>query len=132
MEKPQKLNTRQYVRLVCDLNSRMAQMPPLLNDNQHLDEYKLLDYIANKAPRSHKAMMISQGFNQETLNLTTFVEHCERAETTDNIAIAKFYSSGKDSNTVKKSVPRRLRNVRKAVTNVAKTPHFIVSSMEKQ
>ena len=37
-EKPRKLTTRQYVGLVCDLNSRMAQLPPLFEDSQKLDE----------------------------------------------------------------------------------------------
>ena len=58
MEKPRKLTTRQYVGLVCDLNSRMAQMPPLFDKNQQLDESELVDSLANKAPRSHKAMLI--------------------------------------------------------------------------
>ena len=31
MDKTHKLTTRQYVWLVCDLNSRMAQMPPLFD-----------------------------------------------------------------------------------------------------
>ena len=38
MEKPRKLTTRQYVGLVCDLNSRMAQLPPLFEDSQKLDK----------------------------------------------------------------------------------------------
>ena len=33
MEKPRKLTTRQYVVLVCDLNSRMALLPPLFDKN---------------------------------------------------------------------------------------------------
>ena len=69
MKKPRKLTTRQYVGLVCDLNSRMAQMPPLFDENQQLDESELVDSITNKAPRSHKAMLISQGFNPETRDL---------------------------------------------------------------
>ena len=73
MVKPRNLTTRQYVGLVCDLNSRMAQMPPLFNENQQSDESKLLDSLANKAPRSHKEMIISQSFNPETGDLATFV-----------------------------------------------------------
>ena len=42
-------------------------------------------------------MLISQGFNPETANLKTFVEHCERTETTDDIAGAKFSASDEDS-----------------------------------
>ena len=39
MVKPRRLTTRQYIVLVRDLNSRMAQMPPLLEDAQMLDEF---------------------------------------------------------------------------------------------
>ena len=102
MIKPRRLNMSQYVGLVRDLNSRMAQLPPLLEDSQLLDEPELVNSLANKAPRSHKAMLISQGFNPETATLETFIEHCERAETTDDIAGAKFAASDKDSETRKK------------------------------
>ena len=90
MEKPHKLTTRQYVGLVRDLKSRMAQLPPLFQDSQKLDESELVDSIANKAPSIHKAIPIAQGFNPETVYLETFVEHCERAETTDNISGARL------------------------------------------
>ena len=99
MEKPCKLTTRQYMGLVCDLNSRMAQMPPLFDKNQQLDKSELVNSLANKAPRSHKAMLISQGFNPEKGYLATFVEHCERAKSTENIAVAKISASDKDSDT---------------------------------
>ena len=62
-----------------------------------LDESELFDSLANKAPRTHKAMLIAQGFNPEIVDLETFVEHCERAETTDDIAGAKFAASDEDS-----------------------------------
>ena len=67
-----------------------------------LDESELVDSLANKAPRTHKAMLISQGFNPETENIETFVEHCERAETTDDITGEKFAASDKDSKPRKK------------------------------
>ena len=57
----------------------------------------MVDYLAKEAPGTHKAMLISQGFNPETADLETFVEHCECAETTDNIAGAKFAASDEDS-----------------------------------
>ena len=101
MDKPQKLTTQKYVGLVRDLNSIMAQMPPLFNNNQQLDESEIVDSLANKALRTHKAMMISQGLNPETGYLVTFVEHCERAETTGNISMANFPASDSDSNTMK-------------------------------
>ena len=99
MEKPRKLTTRQYVGLVRDLNSRMAQMPPLFQESQQLGESELVDSLANKAPVIHKAVLIYQGFNPETGDLETFVEHCKQAETTDNIAGAKFSASDEDSDT---------------------------------
>ena len=61
MIKPSKVTTRQYVGLVRDLNSRMAQLPPLFKDSQILDKSELVDSLAKKAPRTHKAMLISQG-----------------------------------------------------------------------
>ena len=75
MEKTRKLTKRQYVVLVRDINSMMAQMPPLFDENQQQDESELVDSLANKAPRSHKAMLISKGLNTETGDLATFVEH---------------------------------------------------------
>ena len=102
MIKPRKLTTRQYVGLVHALNSRMAQLPPLFEDSQMLDDSELVNSLANKAPRTHKAMLIYQGFNPETANLETFVEHCERAETTDDIAGAKLAASDEDSEPRKK------------------------------
>ena len=102
MEKPRKLTTSQYVGLVRELNARMAQMPPLFLESQQLDESELVDSLANKSPRIHKAVLVSQGFNPETGDLETFVEHCKRAETTDNIAGAKFAASDEDSDTKRK------------------------------
>ena len=64
MEKPHNLNTSQDVGLVCDLNTRMAQKPPLFYKNQQLNESELVDSLSNKAPRSDTAVLISQGFNQ--------------------------------------------------------------------
>ena len=88
--------------LVCDLNSRMAQLPPLFEDIQMLDESEMVDSLANKSSRTHKAMLISQGFNPESADLETFVEHCERTEPTDDIAGAKFAASDEDSEPRKK------------------------------
>ena len=51
MEKPRKLITRQYVGLVSYLNSRMAQLTPLFQESQKLDESELVDSLVNKVPR---------------------------------------------------------------------------------
>ena len=74
-------------------------MPPLFDKNHQLDESKLVDSLANKAPSIYKAVLISQGFNPETGDLETFVEHCERAETMDTISGEGFADSDEDSNT---------------------------------
>ena len=37
--KPRRLTTRQYVGLVRDLNSMMAQLPPFFEGSQILDEF---------------------------------------------------------------------------------------------
>ena len=74
----------------------MAHLPPLFDESQVLEESELVDFLVNKAPKSHKAMLISQGFHPETLSLATFVEHCERAKTTDEIALAKFVASDEE------------------------------------
>ena len=102
MEKLRKLTTRKYARLVRNRNERMAQMPPLFQDSKQLDEPELVDSLANKASRSHKAMLIEQGFNPETGDLETFMEHCKQSEITDNISGAKFAASDEDSDTKKK------------------------------
>ena len=44
-------------------------------------------------------MLVSQGFNLETGYLETFVEHCEQAETTDNISGVKITASDEDIET---------------------------------
>ena len=50
----------------------------------------------------------------------------------DNTAMAKFSASDEDNNNKKiKSVPRRLRNRKTEVRNVARTHHIIVFSIEK-
>ena len=77
----------------------MAQIPPLFNDNLQLDESEIVDSLANKAPRTHKAMMIPQEFNHETGDLATFVDNFKRAETTDNIDLYMFTASDSDIHT---------------------------------
>ena len=129
MEKPHKLTTRQYVGLVHDLKSRMAQMPPLFQESQQLDESELVDSLANKAPRSDKDMLISQGFNPETGDIETFVKHCERAETTDKIAGVKFAASDKDSDTKKKKMRLKFKGQDKHGTKRQKQHYKLYCSL---
>ena len=91
----------------------MAHMPPLFDKNQQLDKSELVDSLANKAPSSHKAMLISQGFNPLNGDLATFVEHCEQAETTDNIVGTKFSASDKDSDTKRKKKRSKFKELDK-------------------
>ena len=123
--------------MVCDLNLIMEKMPPLFNDTQQLDEYEIVDLLAKKAPRTHKARMISQGLNPKTGDLATFVEHFERDENADNIALSKFPDSDLDINTIKskklsKKAKKREDSRKKSHKDSScKTPHLIVASMEK-
>ena len=48
MIKPRRLTTRQYVGLVYDLNSRMAQLPPLFKDSQMIDESEFLTLLPTR------------------------------------------------------------------------------------
>ena len=109
MEKPRNLATGQYVVLVLGINSKMAQMPPLFDKNQQLDESELVDSLTNKAPRSHNAMLILQGFNPETGYLATFVEHCKWAGAMENIVMAKVSVSNEESDTKRKKKRYKFR-----------------------
>ena len=55
LTKPRDMTTRQYVSFVRDLNSRLAQMQPLFDESHVMEESELVDFLANKAPKSHKA-----------------------------------------------------------------------------
>ena len=117
MKKPFKLNTRQYVGLVHDLNSSMAHMPPLFDKNQQIVESELVNSLAKKLPRSDKAMLILQGFNPETGYLATVSEHCKQAITMDNISVTKFSIAyeGNDTKRQKKhsNFKKREENIKK-------------------
>ena len=93
-------------------------MPPLFDENQQLDESELVDSPANKAPKIHKTMLILQGFNPETGDLVTFLEHCKRANTRDNIAMAKCSASDEDSDT--KRHKKRSKNFKEHEENSKK------------
>ena len=101
-----------------------------------MDKYEIVDSLTNKAPRTHTATMISQGFNTETGDLATFVENCERAETNYNIALYKFPASESDIDTNKN---KKHSNKTKELEDSSKKRHkdssrknssFIVASRE--
>ena len=104
----------------------------MFDEKQQRDEYEQVDYLASKEPSSHKAMLISQGFNSETGDLETFVEHCIHAETTDNTAVAKFSTSDKDSDTKRKKKRSRFKEREENSKKLhKKTPHSIAISTAK-
>ena len=53
----------------------MDELPPLFEDSQMLDESELVVSLTNKAPRTHKAMLIAQGNNPDSADLETFMEN---------------------------------------------------------
>ena len=107
-------------------------MLPLFDENQRLDKSELVDFLANKSPRRNKAMLIPQSFNPETGDLETFVEHCERAETTDNITVAKSSTSDEDSDTKRKKKRSKFKEHKEnSKKHRKKTPHFISLSVLK-
>ena len=78
----------------------MAQIQCMFNNNKQLDESKIVDLLTNKAPRKYEAMIISQFFDTKTGDLVTIEENCERADTTNNIAIDNFLASHEYSDTM--------------------------------
>ena len=56
-------------------------------------------------------MLILQGFNPEIGDLANVVEHFERAETMDNIAMAKFSASDEDSDTKRHKNSSKLKEI---------------------
>ena len=132
MKKPCKLNKSKYAGLVRDLNSRTAHMPPLFDENQQLDESELVDYLAKKAPRNHKAMLISEGFSpkQDIMWPSWNTSNRQRPRTT-SLWIGFLPQTRTATEKKIKNVPSS-RNVRKTVRNIIrKTPHFIALSMVK-
>ena len=71
MEKLRNITTRQYEGLIRDIYSRMAQMPPLFNDNQQLDESEIVCSLENKAIRANKAMLILQCYKVSSSGIKT-------------------------------------------------------------
>ena len=74
-------------------------------------------------------MLISQGFNPETGDLATFVEHCEKSETTDNISGAKFSASDKDSDTKRKKKRSKFKERDENGKKYHKKQYFIYFSL---
>ena len=109
----------------------MVHIPPLFDKNQQLDKSEPVNSLATKAPRIHKAMLNSQGFNPETGDLATSVEHCERAETSKTWLWPIFLPQTRALTPREtKRVPKRSRNARTTVKNVViQNPRFVDISM---
>ena len=61
----------------------IRQLPPAFEANQKILEPDLIDILVSKAPKSHRELMVDQGFNPQTATTDEFVEICERAESKD-------------------------------------------------
>ena len=85
MRKPEDANSRQYVGAVHTLNESMEKLPPAFADTQMIPQADVMDILASKAPKSHKDLMTTHGFDPQTATTEEFVEICERAETKDNL-----------------------------------------------
>ena len=123
-----RMTTRPSVGWVRDLNSRMAQLPPLFEDSQVLYENELVDSLANKALRSHKAMLINQGLilRQQLLRTLSSTASAQKPPTTlpgrSSLPLTRTSSLGG------KSAPRlRVIAVRNESSN---PPRYIALSME--
>jgi hypothetical protein len=57
----------------------IGQLPPAFEANQKILEPDLMDILVSKAPKSHRELMVDQGFNPQTATTDEFVEICERA-----------------------------------------------------
>ena len=75
------------------------------------------------------SMLISQGFNSETEDLENFVEHCDWAETTDNIYGAKFDASDKDSDTNRKKKRSKFKERDKNGKKIHKKQYLLYCSL---
>ena len=77
----------------------MVHMPPLFDEHQQLNEFKLVDSLVSKSQEATKPCWSLQVFTPETEDLETLVEHCKRSDTTDKITMAKFSASDEESDT---------------------------------
>jgi hypothetical protein len=95
MRNPHGVSTRQYVSAVHVLNNMIGQLPPTFDPNQKILVPDLMDILVSRALKSHRELMVDQGFNPQTATTEEFVEICKRAECKDNIR-AKHDSSSDD------------------------------------
>jgi hypothetical protein len=105
MRKPHGVSTRQYVSAVHVLNNMIGQLPPTFDPNQKILEPDLMDILVSKAPKSHRELMVDQGFNPQTATTEEFVEICERAEQKDNIR-TKHDNSSDDERPTRKTAKK--------------------------
>ena len=58
----------------------IGQLPPAFEANQKILDPDLMGILISKALKSHRELMVDQGFNPQTDTTDEFVEICERAE----------------------------------------------------
>jgi hypothetical protein len=115
----QNTTARARVGAVAALNEHLGRLPPDFNNTQELLDKDIMDVLATKAPKEHKALMIEQGFNLETSTIEEFVEISERAEAKRTVTEerercfnSKDNSSSEDERPNKKQKRVKARNSR--------------------
>jgi hypothetical protein len=97
MRKPTGISTRQYVSAAHVLNNMIGQLPPAFEANQKILEPDLIDILVSKAPKSHRELMVDQGFNPQTATTDEFVEICERVESKNALRSNRTRGNDDDS-----------------------------------
>jgi hypothetical protein len=91
MRKPAGISTRQYISAVHVLAKQHDRT------NQKILEPDLMDILVSKALKTHRELMVEQGFNPQTTSTDEFVEICERAESKDALQKSVNKSDDDDS-----------------------------------
>lgn len=83
------MSTRQYVGAVHTLNNTLEQLPLTFDASQKIPDSNIMDILASNAPKSHKEVMMGQGFDpqdkvllqvQQIIFQITFALHAAKEE----------------------------------------------------
>jgi hypothetical protein len=124
MRKPAGISTRQYVSAVHVLNNMIGQLPLAFDPNQKILEPNLMDILVSNAPKTHRQLMVEQGFNPQTATTEEFVEICERAENKNALQTNRKRSnddSSKDERTTKRTTKK---NRTSDYVNLKRSPFY--------
>jgi hypothetical protein len=124
MRKPAGISTRQYVSAVHVLNNMIGQLPPAFEANQKILEPDLMDILVSKAPKTHRELMVEQGFNPQTASTDEFVEICERAESKDALQKSVKKSDDDDSEDERPTRKTSKKHRTSEYTKAKKSPFY--------